>query len=347
MTLQGHQDIVTSVAWVSDANSGSREQWLVSGSSDGSVILWKVYLDVDQNNSCPWELVQLFEGHHSGPVTCVAVEHTTVDATSCVVVTTGGDGSVSILCSGADGYNFCEGQRLDFGRTKIAHCATVLHINNGAMLLALGFVDGLVEVFSSSGEDADFSLSCKLSGHQNWIRGIDFARVEGGKILLATGSQDRYVRIWSIDESGPHQTSSLDSLGITKYAPKPRIHVNGVPYDIILESLLVGHEDWVMSIAWNASQSGVLPLSKLTLLSSSMDRTMILWRKDICSGPLKVLNLIFNKCIVRSTSYPFNMVCGVKSNAISRCTAYLTPLQDIHAIACQDLSSRVTISRYF
>jgi len=278
MTLLGHQDVVTSVAWMSDVDTESMEHCLVSGSADGSIIFWKVNLELDQNSACPWEILDTFGYHHKGPVTCVAV-----DVALRVVITTGGDGCVTVMSSGNDGFGHCERQRLSFG-TKLIQCASITHFDEGAMLLALGFVDGSVQVFVSSGDEMYFTLACNLSGHQNWIRGIDFAHVQGGKILLATGSQDRYVRVWSIEKSEADQSMSLDSLGITKYAPKPRVYVGGVSYDIILESLLVGHEDWVMNVAWNTAGSNPMTLTELTLLSSSMDRTMILWKKDIASG---------------------------------------------------------------
>lgn len=291
MTLLGHQDSVTAVAWVSDVDTDSTTHYLVSGSTDGTVILWKVQLDVDQNTKCPWVMLQNFSNHHGGPVTCVAVGRMSPSDCSCVLVTTGGDGCVSILCSEGNEYNFHEQQRLSFG-TKLVHCAALAHVvhpevnNTHALILAMGFVDGSVQVYSSSGNNISFSLACNLVGHQNWVRGIDFIRTEGGKILLASGSQDRYIRLWSIHKSEPDSSVSLDSLGITKYAPKPRVDLGGVSYDIILESLLVGHEDWVMSVAWNKQKSHVLSSAEVTLLSSSMDRTMILWRKDVDSGAI-------------------------------------------------------------
>jgi elongator complex protein 2 len=308
MTLLGHQDIVTSVAWVSDVYKGSMEHRLVSGSADGSIVFWKVDLGIDQNGTCPWEKIQMFECHHGGPVTCV-----TVDVPLGVVITTGGDGCVTAMISDSVG-EYYECQRLSFG-TKLVHCASITHVDERAMLLALGFVDGSVQMFASSGEEVSFSLACNLSGHQNWIRGLDFAHVQGGRILLASGSQDRYVRVWSIDASKSDLAMSLDSLGITKYAPKPRLYLGNISYDVILESLLVGHEDWVMSVAWNAAQSKVMPLSDLTLLSSSMDRTMILWKKDVSSGMLIQSRYVKNTPHCSKHPSPFCMVWGVKSNA--------------------------------
>ena len=332
MTLLGHNDVVTSVAWVSDVESESKEHCLVSGSADGGIIFWKVQLDLDQNRTCPWEMVQRFDGHHRGPVTCVAV-----DVPSSVVVTTGGDGCVTIISS--RDWEYCQEQRLSFG-TKLVHCAAITRVNQGSKLLAMGFVDGTVQVFASSGDAICFSLACNLSGHQNWIRGIDFAHIEGDRILLATGSQDRYVRVWSIDKTQPDRSVSLDSLGITKYAPKPRIYVGDESFDIILESLLVGHEDWVMSVAWNTTK--VVPLADLTLLSSSMDRTMILWKRDISSG---MRTEIYN---VHCSKHPTPFLYGMGCQKQCYINTYGIPdtLARYNSLSCQDLSCRLIFQEY-
>ena len=58
----------------------------------------------------------------------------------------------------------------------------------------------------------------------------------------------------------------------------------------MLESVLVGHEDWVHSVVWQPAsplQTGAAqppPLRQPCLLSASMDRTMMLWRPDAATG---------------------------------------------------------------
>lgn len=82
-----------------------------------------------------------------------------------------------------------------------------------------------------------------------------------------------------------------------RYAPKPQFSTPRGQYTAFLEALLVGHEDWVHSVQWQpspgqgqglgqaSSQQG-LQAQPLCLLSTSMDRSMMLWRPDPLTGHL-------------------------------------------------------------
>lgn len=79
------------------------------------------------------------------------------------------------------------------------------------------------------------------------------------------------------------------------------MRAGGITYSASLEALLIGHEDWLHSVAWWAPRgsgdsaapaaagaveaAAALPLrEQLVLLSASQDRTMVLWRHDAGSG---------------------------------------------------------------
>ena len=122
------------------------------------------------------------------------------------------------------------------------------------------------------------SLPCVLRHqHQNWVRAIDIVWDAGRKrMVMATASQDRYVRVWSLKEEEKGGLSGLDA-----YAPKPRLQLGARTVVVVCEGLLAGHEDWVHGARFHRSDRGVL-----TLLTSSMDRTMLLWRREGDYGAL-------------------------------------------------------------
>jgi WD40 repeat protein len=81
--------------------------------------------------------------------------------------------------------------------------------------------------------------------------------------------------------------SSSNSNGIlaylSKYAPRPVFDADGM-CSAVLEALLIGHEDWVHSVQWKPQRGGGGGTKKPSLLSSSMDRTMMLWEPDVATG---------------------------------------------------------------
>lgn len=85
---------------------------------------------------------------------------------------------------------------------------------------------------------------------------------EKADLLLASCSQDTFIRLWRI-------TSSENSATSTN---APTFQNNGLNYTIQLESVLAGHEGWIYSVNWSPTN--------LQLLSSSLDKTMIIWEYD-------------------------------------------------------------------
>lgn len=64
--------------------------------------------------------------------------------------------------------------------------------------------------------------------------------------------------------------------------------VGSASYQISLESLLIGHEDWVYSVEWHpplpTSGNGAERQQPLSILSASMDKTMMIWRPERTTG---------------------------------------------------------------
>lgn len=226
-------------------------------------------------------------------------------------------------------------QRLSYG-TRLQHCAALTFISpspsllpsiacdesvgesttntpRSSLLLALGGVDGKVHLLlqtpanNGDNDNTTFNPVCALEGHQNWVRGLSFTLDPRtpNKLLLASASQDRYIRVWAITPEmmlRTHSTGAVEEenerkTDLLRYAPRPRFHVAAAPegvmdkknvgttYEVVLEAMLIGHEDWVQSVAFAPSGGDDhMPPPPLCLLSASMDRTMVLWGPDPSTG---------------------------------------------------------------
>lgn len=149
-----------------------------------------------------------------------------------------------------------------------------------------------------------------MPGHTDWIRCLCFSgplaadqsgssgENKAGDILLASGSQDSYIRLWRFTTSRAPTVgvangtgSALDILDQLDEAADGEIAAK--QYDISVkcpgdqrqdfavtsESVLLGHDGWITGLHWQPNDSGALPF----LLSASADRSMILWEHDSAS----------------------------------------------------------------
>ena len=87
----------------------------------------------------------------------------------------------------------------------------------------------------------------------------------------------RYVHVLALHK----MSSTMRRMSpLYRYAPRSRLRTLHSTYQAGLQGLLLGHEDWVHSVTWQPGVGQQEPC----LLSSSMDRTMMLWRRDTDTG---------------------------------------------------------------
>jgi elongator complex protein 2 len=127
---------------------------------------------------------------------------------------------------------------------------------------------------------------------------------------LASSSQDKRIRLWKIKTNSPSSATDTPSatqnlsqnLLLSKFAVTDNESMSiitmsqkglmitlpkGESFSIILESVLVGHDDWVLGICWAMPQwqADTKKIHQpMSLVSASMDRTMILWEPEPSSG---------------------------------------------------------------
>lgn len=139
-----------------------------------------------------------------------------------------------------------------------------------------------------------FVRACELKGHTDWIRSLDFSLpiCTSGQIntlLLVSSSQDRGIRIWKLFlRNSLTNSKRKEAISLASYIEGPVFAAGSFSYQISLESLLIGHEDWVYSVEWQPPLSSAVEGMEYdqpqSILSASMDKTMMIWQPERTTG---------------------------------------------------------------
>lgn len=126
-------------------------------------------------------------------------------------------------------------------------------------LLVVGGTAWKLFVFDLASESKEMIT---LDGHENWIRSLSFTADTGesGTFTLASASQERYIRLWKFT------TKPVDE---SEFSTNQKIS----SFTISFEALLMGHDDWVLSVSWD-------PFGSKSLLSASSDSSLIIWKAE-------------------------------------------------------------------
>lgn len=221
---------------------------------------------------------------HTGSVNCLAVASGT-----------------SIFASGsADATIKVWGSRLKDGHVDIDLLQSI-HTNprffplalamselgtSGSLMLAVAGTKGFVQIYVTENQKV-FYLQATLMGHEGWIRSLAVVRernMSNDDLLLASASQDKYIRLWRIREG----EEVLEGGGIRKNFlvrgerslsnKAHRLEALHKSYSLTFEALLLGHEDWVYTVSWRTDGE------RLQLLSASADSSLAFWEPEVSSG---------------------------------------------------------------
>eukprot|EP00850_Spirogloea_muscicola_P019700 SM000197S05443 [mRNA] locus=s197:4811:9880:+ [translate_table: standard] len=264
-----------------------------------------------------WAQLQLLLNAHQDAVTCIAGQ--LLPGGIALVATTASDMNTKIW-SGS--YQQPQGlqleclQTIQTGARMMSAVTLSSPFGGNRIIMAVGGVDSSIYLYLG-GQHAEFKILCNLRGHQDWVRSLDFSALcqggpggHEGAIYLASASQDKNVRVWKLGPkkgalNGPESKGGAAETALPgaeplveleAYSTGPTFLVDGVSWQASLESLLVGHEDWVHSVQWQPSGSAEAESTEqepqkrnragqpTCLLSASMDRSMLLWRPDPKTG---------------------------------------------------------------
>ncbi|GJJ07345.1 hypothetical protein Clacol_001546 [Clathrus columnatus] len=168
-------------------------------------------------------------------------------------------------------------------------------IDLGVFILFIGMTSGDVDVWMGTDGKAR---------HEDWVKALSIIpsqRDSPSQLILASGSQDATIRLWTIDLFEKKIHSKTDELFSSfaldddvvqeeethRVSPKRHIvsvkkHSGSVTHLLItFDALLIGHEGSITSLTWKHDSSEGTPL----LLSCSSDSSLIIWSLTSVSSP--------------------------------------------------------------
>lgn len=265
-TFVEHTAKVNTVKWISDTE-------FLSGGYDKLCILWNI---TDPLKPKIWKLT----GHEDGV--------TVVDAIRIngkwLIVTTSLDSTIRFwsLSSETNNYEVFDTISLNTGFCFALKLALLPNAGNKVLLAYSTDLNTINLVCDQMvNGKRKFIKVDTLTGHENWVRGIDITTVNDTDLLIASSSQDTFIRLWRISARATIEPIQIDKAKVFMANDDIQIEENifivkndsgkSFSYAVSLESVLLGHDGWVYGVNW--SRSG----NQLQLLSSSIDKTLIIW----------------------------------------------------------------------
>lgn len=280
-TFVEHTAKVNTVKWISDHE-------FLSGAYDNQCIHWNI---ADPNSPKIMKLI----GHDAGV--------TFVDAIKIhdewLIATTSLDSTIKFwsFSHECNQYTVIDTINLSTGFC-FALKFTILPQSRNKVLLAYATDQHHVDLVCEEIVDGKrtFKKVSTLIGHEDWVRGIDITTVKApnnnSELLMATSSQDTFIRLWRISPRptiDPIQRKRASMAAANVFSGNDEIQIEeklftvkstetGKPlsYAIILDAVLLGHDGWVYSVHWSKS----IMDDRLQLLSSSIDKTLIIWSQQ-------------------------------------------------------------------
>ncbi|KAG1457799.1 hypothetical protein G6F56_006533 [Rhizopus delemar] len=308
-TLPGHTGRVNCLAFV-ERNQGDelKDTALISGSADCTAKVWK------KNTEGKWVNSAILAGHTGSVETIACMRAHSIKTETDMIVTGSSDGTIrvwerSIIDDNTDEV-VCK-QVISNGNKYPMSLALSYLPNSQVPIIASGHTDKLISIYIFQSNTNEFKKMHTLQGHDNWVRDLSFATFTGdyklniansfekGDLMLASASQDKYIRLWKIssyihttnkpaEEEKEDNETGLSSELLDALKETHIIDVDSMQYSLMFEALLMGHDDWVFSVQWqkphkqtDGTEGLVQPMR---LISASIDKSMMIWSPEPTTG---------------------------------------------------------------
>lgn len=152
----------------------------------------------------------------------------------------------------------------------------IFSVENAKQRFTFAFLagsDNKVHIFQVDLNDLNLNHVLDLPGHNDWIKCVDILpldRPQTCEFLLASASQDTFVRIWLMrletEESNTTRIRTIVSKAISS-------HTSALRLTATLETVLSGHGGMITGLCWFKQ----IRNGKLKLVTCSADKTIIVW----------------------------------------------------------------------
>ncbi|KAI8630128.1 WD40-repeat-containing domain protein [Xylariaceae sp. FL1651] len=285
--VPGHKGIVKAIKFLPKIE-GDDQTYLLSGADDHCLKIWA--LAANGSLTCIQTLQE-----HTAAINCIATLYQRGGhaAGPGIFATGAADASIKLWAFDGKEARLLRTIKPNPKLFPLSIALSRLNEESEALILAVGGTRDIVQIFvTDSIADCEFQLQATLTGHEGWIRSLDFTWEKNGAdsdLILASASQDKYIRLWRLHQGNELPVAAANgadpSLGAYLPGKSPsnkahRLRAAGKEFTVTFEALLLGHDDWIYSARWHTDPDS----GRLQLLSTSADNTLAIWEADLSSG---------------------------------------------------------------
>src|SRR3569833_3114166 len=222
---------------------------LVTGGDDFCLKLWSIDDGLEAQGHC----LQTLQAHE-GPINCIGTAHGPQGTTPKRVVFASGAADATIKIWSLEGRTMIRLQTVETQPKFFPLSLALRRLDDDwtSFVLAAAGTRDTIQIYTSvdGPEGLEFTLQATQQGHEGWIRSLDFTS-DGNDILLASASQDKYIRIWRVHRGkelpAQRPTGGDNSMGTFLSGSSPSIKARWIKagasgFSITFEALPFGHD---------------------------------------------------------------------------------------------------------